>query len=373
MGRGELQFTMDQLTEMWKRTPERQLNVAVSKILEAIRDTKGNIHISFSGGKDSCLVADLYCDIIRNTPYADMPVMLDFADTTNETAAMLRHIDYFPEYLERKYGVKVQLTRYRPKKGRTWAKVILDEGVPFITKRTAASIRKIKTGMKRVGMSYDETAKLFTDRDEIEKVRQLEGIGFSHSEVLALTGWIFAQQKFSAFYRLPRKWIPMLNAPIPISDVCCSRIKESSLPGNVQTMTGEMAEESERRRDAYLYTGCNFKLANGMYKSKPIAPMTQQGVLFALKFRGVPICEDYGDIIQDECGVYKCTKSDRTGCALCGFGAHLSPDRFIRVQETEPAKIKFAFKPYSEGGAGYLETCEYMNEYCGTKIQIPKI
>ena len=79
--RENLKYTMDDLREMQKRPPGRQINVAISKILEAIRDTEGDIHISFSGGKDSCLVSDLYCDMVRGTKYADKPVRLDFADT----------------------------------------------------------------------------------------------------------------------------------------------------------------------------------------------------------------------------------------------------------------------------------------------------
>ena len=367
----DMKYTMQDLMEMQKRSPERQINVAVSKILEAIRDTEGQIHLSFSGGKDSCLMADLYCDVVRATKYAGAPVILDFADTTNETSAMLRHIAFFPEYLRHKYGVNVILNRYRPKKNRTWVKVIREEGCPFVTKRTAASIRKIVAGMRRTGTTYEETLALFTNRDEIRKVRELEARGFSHSEVLALTGWIFAKQKFSQFYRIPKRWLPLLNSPVPVSDVCCARIKESSLPNDVPTMTGEMAYESERRRDAYLYTGCNFRLANGIYKSKPLGPMTEQGVLFGLQSRGVPICSDYGTIVLDENGCLSCSKCNRTGCALCGFGAHMEPERFLRVAETEPAKIKFAFKPYSSGGAGYLEIVEYMNEYCGTRIAVP--
>ena len=46
-------FTKAQLIEMWKRPVERQYNVAISKILEAITATNGDITISFSGGKDS--------------------------------------------------------------------------------------------------------------------------------------------------------------------------------------------------------------------------------------------------------------------------------------------------------------------------------
>ena len=72
-------------------------------------------------------------------------------------------------------------------------------------------------------------------------------------------------------------------------------------------------------------------------------------------------------------GGFKCTKAQRTGCSLCGFGIKFDQSRFVRMQETEPNKIKFAFKPLSEGGAGYKEVCEFVNEYCGFKIQIPNI
>ena len=137
-------------------------------------------------------------------------------------------------------------------------------------------------------------------------------------------------------------------------------------------MTGEQASESKMREEAYLKTGCNIRLPNGEYKSKPFGAMTRDGVLFALKYRNTPICSDYGEIVKDENG-YRCTKAQRTGCALCGFGCQYDIERFVRLQETEPAKVNFAFKPKSIGGAGFKEAIEYMNEYCGTKVVIPKI
>lgn len=39
----------------------------------------------------------------------------------------------------------------------------------------------------------------------------------------------------------------------------------------------------------------------------------------------------------------------------------------------DPAKVKFAFKPIAEGGAGFKEAIEYMNEHCGTKVIIPDV
>ena len=46
-------YTKQDLVEMWKRPLDTQYAVATAKILEAIRNTNGNIKISFSGGKDS--------------------------------------------------------------------------------------------------------------------------------------------------------------------------------------------------------------------------------------------------------------------------------------------------------------------------------
>lgn len=100
--------------------------------------------------------------------------------------------------------------------------------------------------------------------------------------------------------------------------------------------------------------------------------MTGDGVLFALNYRKTPICADYGSIVC-EGGHYRCTKAQRTGCALCGFGCQYDTERFVRLQETEEAKVKFAFKPKSQGGAGYKEAIEYMNEYCNTKVAIPAV
>jgi len=48
-------------------------------------------------------------------------------------------------------------------------------------------------------------------------------------------------------------------------------------------------------------------------------------------------------------------------------------ERFTRHQQLEPAKIKYAFTPKAEGGLGYLEVCQYLNEHCKCKIKIPEI
>jgi hypothetical protein len=138
-------------------------------------------------------------------------------------------------------------------------------------------------------------------------------------------------------------------------------------------MTGEMAEESELRTQRYLETGCNGAiLPNGTGVSKPLGAMTHQALLYGIKYYNVPIASDYGSIIEEN-GCLKCSGEQRTGCALCGFGIMFDWERFVRLQQLEPAKIKYAFTPKAKGGLGYLEVCEYLNKYCNCKIKIPDI
>ena len=366
-------FSKAQLVEMWKRPVERQYNVAVSKMLEAIRDTDGDITICFSGGKDSSLLLDMYCGLIAGTKWSSKPVKVAFADTTNETSAMMKFIKTFIPYVENKYGIHIDLKTVRPPNGLTWAGFVKENGIPLISKAQSKAIRTVKTDMQATGCDF-ETIKRLSRQDE-KAVKELFDIGFSKTGVLALTGWVSYRQQFGKHFMLSKKWMPMVCCAVDLTDMCCVKIKEVALNAvtDGSRMTGEQAAESKTREAVYLKTGCNARMADGGYVSKPFGAMTKDGILFALDFRGTPICSDYGGIVKDEDGHYHCTKTQRTGCALCGFGCQYDTERFVRLQETEPAKVRFAFKPKSDGGAGYKEAIEYMNEYCGTKVLIPNL
>lgn len=366
-------FTKRDLVEMWKRPVDRQYNIAISKMLEAIRDTEGDITICFSGGKDSALLLDMYCEILNRSQWADKPVRVVFADTTNETTAMLKFIKEFIPHVENKYGVHIDFGKAKPPKGLTWAGFVKENGIPLISKAQSKVIRTVKRDMLTTGCDF-ETVKRLARQDE-KSVQELFDIGFSKTGVLALTGWASNRQQFGKHFMIAKKWLPMVCCEIDLTHLCCVNIKEAALSSvnDGNRMTGEQASESKTRESIYLKTGCNARMADGGYVSKPFGAMTKDGILFALDYRGTPICSDYGSIVKDADGHYRCTKAQRTGCALCGFGCQYDTDRFVRLQETEPAKVRFAFKPKAEGGAGYKEAIEYMNEYCGTNVLIPKV
>ena len=366
-------FTKAQLVEMWKRPVDRQYNIAISKILEAIRATEGNITICFSGGKDSALLLDRYCDVLLSTQYARKPVKVAFADTTNETSAMYKFVQFFIPYIEKKYGVTIEFTKVRPPHNLSWAAFVKENGIPLISKAQSKAIRAVTLDMRKTGCDYETVRKLA--RQDMDAVNTLFDMGFSKTGVLSLTGYVSRRASFGKQFMVSKKWLPMVACGVDLTHLCCVNIKEAAL-NSVQgdsRMTGEQASESKTREDVYLKTGCNARMADGSYTSKPFGAMTKDGVLFALDYRKTPICSDYGSIIRDSDGHFRCTKAQRTGCALCGFGCQYDTERFIRLQETEPAKVRFAFKPIAEGGAGYKEAIEYMNEYCGTKIIVPQV
>ena len=373
----EKAFTSGQLHEMWKRPPERQIQIAQAKIMEAIMKADGKIQISWSGGKDSTFLLFLYCMIIQDYPqYKNEPINVVFADTTNETKGIYKFIKFFPTWLEQRFGVAINLITVKPQKRRkpiTMIELVKEIGLPMISKETATKISKIRKSMKENNVSFSQIEHYLNPTPENRDY--LWGLGLNQSTTLALLGWSCRADMFGKRGILAKKWYPFLWDDAPeISAKCCDCIKKepiNRIKFNGVQMTGEMAEESELRKQRYLITGCNGAiLSNGTGTSKPLGAMTNQGLLFGIRHYNVPISDDYGEIIEEnQC--LKCSGEQRTGCSLCGFGIVYDWSRFVRLKETEPAKTKYAFTPKEQGGLGFLEVCEYINKHCKGKIQIP--
>ena len=137
------QYTKKQLCELQSRPLAEQYNTAITRIIEAIKDTAGDIIVSFSGGKDSALLLDMYCEIASKM-FGYTSVYVGYADTTNETKAMREYVPWFIERCENKYGVKIHMATTRPANNVTFASVIKEHGLPFASKSIAGMIRKTK-------------------------------------------------------------------------------------------------------------------------------------------------------------------------------------------------------------------------------------
>lgn len=375
-------FTKNDLIKFVNEPLTRQYQRIQAKIMEAISWTNGDIVICFSGGKDSALILDMYCEIISELypKLKTQPIKVAWANTTNETKTMREYVPWFIKRCEQTYGVTIQFEEVKPLNNDNIISVMKREGLPFVSKNVASLLRKIRKSMDENNVTYDDIKNLHKPTEYCRD--SLREMGLNDTTVLGFTGWSNRINDFGTAFVLPLQWMPLLNiqditgCDIKFSEKCCCFLKKEPVSrlNYPNIMTGEQAVESRNREFTWLQTGCNYKLPDNSIKSKPLGAVSLDAVLYALNYRKTPLSPDYGEIEYcDTQKCYRCTGSQRTGCALCGFGIKQDPKRFVRLQVDEPTKVFFAFKPYSEGGLGYKEVCECLNEYCGTKIEIPTI
>ena len=368
-------FTKADLMKMWKRPPQVQFGVSIAKILEAFVKTGGNIAVSWSGGKDSTTLLYLVaCLWVRQ--YGERPLVVAFSDTTNEFAAIYTFLPQFLQWLQQKTGVNVQFKKIRPPAGTTFITVAREEGLPLISKTVSMCVRKLRKYLKKLNLTWADV-KPYCQYKNRECVKTLKSMGLNDAAVLICTGYATKYDTFSRTYMLPKRWHPLMESDIPISEQCCYRLKKSTMNealaemGIYTVFLGEMACDSRQREKAYLKTGCT-NIINGVGKSKPFGPLLEQTLLGYIKVTEIPQSSYYGDLCEVD-GRLCYSKHDRGGCALCGFGIEKEPDRFMKLYHEDYAKCRIAFLPKDKGGLGYKEACEFLNARCGMNIQIPQI
>ena len=136
-------------------------------------------------------------------------------------------------------------------------------------------------------------------------------------------------------------------APFKVSDRCCYYLKEK--PGDIWAKAhnsapylGLMASEGGRREKSLMMHGCNY-FGKSTIRSAPFAIFSRQDILQLALDLGVPVPEEYGEIVRDADGTLRTTLAQRTGCTMCGFGVHLEkrPNRFDRLRESHPKEWEF--------------------------------
>lgn len=148
-------------------------------------------------------------------------------------------------------------------------------------------------------------------------------------------------------------------------------------------ITAQMASESMQRMSRWFIDGCNgFDMKRPI--SNPLSFWLEQDVLQYILQNGIKIASVYGDVIPDGDAEFirdedfrkifgfdlaeqklKTTGCQRTGCMFCGYGCHLekSPNRFEMMKKTHPKQYAWIMKPWNEGGLGYKDVIDWINEY----------
>ena len=299
-----------------------------NRIREWYDHWNGDVYISFSGGKDSTVLAHLVHDL-----YPDVPMV--FSNTGLE----------YPEIqaFARKMGAEF----VRPKM--MFSEVISTYEYPIISKNVAEAISYSRMIVKERKTQHSR----IDDRRDT-----LRGQYGEKKENGERTDSMFNKTK----------WKPLCDdTQFLISDKCCQVMKKSPLKmyqrkTKRKPYLGVMAEESLQRTANWIMNGCN-AFEGRDPKSLPLSVWTEQDVLKYIKENQIEICSVYGDIVaEDSYGFQydplpgidcklKCSKCTRTGCIFCAFGAQFDKEpRFKRLARTHPKQYE-----YCMGGGQWVD------------------
>ena len=85
---------------------ERKIQVTQTRLLEWYQKNDNKCYVSFSGGKDSTVLADLVARICK---IQNCKLTLWYSHTGLEYTEVNQHVRDFAEWLERQYGIEVNL------------------------------------------------------------------------------------------------------------------------------------------------------------------------------------------------------------------------------------------------------------------------
>lgn len=325
-----------------------------SKIEEWFTAWGGKCYVSFSGGKDSTVLAYMVAKWLsgfRTPPYS---LTLVFVNTGLEYPEIQRFADEYSEWLRKRFPrIEVQLVRLRPKMN--IRQVITRYGYPVVSKEVSHCVYKARAS--------------------------------NHNRCLKrLNGELLRSNGEKSAYNC-EKWGFLVYAPFAISTICCSTMKKCPAKAyecktKNKPLVATMADEGRLRMQQWLKTGCN-AFEGKRQMSKPMSFWTEQDVLRYLLEENILYCSVYGDIVASdgECDYdatlvdaqLHCTGCDRTGCIFCAFGAHLEKGetRYERLKRTHPKHYEFCigggavdpidgmWKP-NEKGLGFAKVLDFV-------------
>jgi len=289
-------YTRSQLIAMQKKQLYIKIGKAQARIMEYVREMKGRVYVSVSGGLDSVVL--LY--IVRQLYPETLGV---YCDTRLDYPGNRQLIKTIPNIGWVKPKMRFQ-------------EVIEKYGYPVVSKELARAIYYARRGSEWALKKLDGQFKDGTPSDNYKRF-----IKYKH----------------------------LLEAPFLISDACCNELKCKPMSrfetaSGLHPITGMRAEESFLRQSAWMKHGCN-ALDVKRPISNPLSIWTHQDILWFIRQYKVPYSYEYGAIVpaDDQLSLFeppklKTTGCRKTGCAACLFGIQneTEPNRFQLMKSKHP-------------------------------------
>jgi len=316
-------YTKEDLKWLQSLPLEQKIQVTQTRLIEWYNHFDGKIYISFSGGKDSTVLADIAARLyasgsLKNSE--ENPLTLVFINTGLEYPEIQKFVKKFSDWLKNTYHIPVCLEILHPEM--SFVDVIKKYGYPVISKEVSERIYSARRG-------------------GIWAINQLNGLNCSGDE----------ENKYAHRFL---KYKYLFDAPFDIAKQCCNIMKKKpahqyNRKSGKKPVIATMTEESKLRENGWRKNGCNAFQATDQH-SNPMSFWTEQDVLNYLKRTGVPYASVYGEIIEKN-GKLVTTKCNRTGCMFCMFGVQRDrePNRFQRMKETHPRQYEYCI------GGGHFE------------------
>jgi len=258
-----------------------KIDMSCEKIEQWYDYWKGQVYISFSGGKDSTVLRHIINSIFTEVPSVFIDTGLEYPE-----------IRSFVKSCEGVISIKPKLT---------FSQVIKKYGYPVVSKEQSDFIRDYRT----------------TKSEKLKNIRW--------------NGNKWNRGKIS------EKWKYLVDAPFKISDKCCDYLKKEPAhryekETGRKPYLGNMANESSQRTQNYLQNGCNaFETKRPI--SRPLSFWLEEDILDYLDKYNVSWAKK----------LYATLGYQRTGCMFCMFGTHMEkePNKFQRMKETHPKQYEY--------------------------------
>lgn len=268
----------------------------------------GQVFVSFSGGKDSCVMLSLVEIILPQVPCV-------FIMTGCESPSVCRFIREQQQH----HNIEI----IRPKK--TLKQVFAEYGFPLVSKE----------------VSHDVSA--FHRNPYCKSSRNKVWLGNPH--------------------HIPERWMYLINEPYEVSERCCFWLKKQPSHDYIHRTgrhpyLGLLASEGYTRQTAYISRGgCNSFREDGkqIATSWPLAIWTEQDVWQYINERRLAIPDIYAK------------GATRTGCMCCGFGAHKSTEG-LEVMRREWPRWYNLIMNYENNGTTYREALRTMLAKVGQRL-----